>query len=498
MNHSCTLPRLVALALGLATLLLVAGWVFQPARAGAAPAVVPQTDFTVRIPSPAATGSPTGTLVVRVVGPAAGQARYPEGAPVLVFASGGDGTGSLSVPVPLATDTICISFLHPGGCQGPVCSDGTYDHRGPRCIAALRDVTLYAAGLLDDVMGYPIDHVVDVPVLHDNIGLLGSSNGGNIVVAVAALHGDALNGYLRYLVQWESPVSSQIATVDLGGPRQDCTLGSERVMSVNPWYQGYGPLAVVVDHSALAYNPANPVHPVFWDGNGNGTYDTVLDPNTGCQSPDLNLDGVLDTNEDFPLTAYEDVGGRAVYSRPATHAMAVQGIIPGPWPSTIATPIQADAYWDLREAVRLYTTATLKIPDLRGMTLSSTNDHVQIAVDRPHIHQAFDGWRAANGWVRINPGRAYVVEVNPALSTRTDLPDNAPNTAPTNWAVGGVTLRLIDISRRREPGSVSGETSYTYPDDLDRVYEAAAVHEMADRVRAGRWYEVYLPLVAKD
>jgi len=79
-------------------------------------------------------------------------------------------------------------------------------------------------------------------------------------------------------------------------------------------------------------------------------------------------------------------------------------------------------------------------------------------------------------WVCINPGRAYVVEVNPALSTRTDLPDNAPNTAPANWS----------------------SSDYTSPDDLDRAYEAAAVHEMADRVRAGRWYEVYLPLVAKD
>ncbi|MBU1878270.1 MAG: hypothetical protein KJ734_04910, partial [Chloroflexi bacterium] len=104
------------------------------------------------------------------------------------------------------------------------------------------------------------------------------------------------------------------------------------------------------------------------------------------------------------------------------------------------------------------------------------------AADRPHIHQAFDGWQTAGvstgrcAWVRINPGRAYVVEVNPALSTRTDLPDNAPNTAPANWF----------------------SSAYTSPDDLDRAYEAAAVHEMADRVRAGRWYEAYLPLVARD
>jgi len=434
-----------------------------------------ETAATVRIPSPEGTGLPTGTLVVRVFGPPAGAARYPEGAPVVVYVPGADSRGSLNEELSLARDMVRVVFLFPGGCDGSSCSDGTYDHRGLLCIAALRDVILYAAGALADVQGHTIDEVVEAPVLHDNIGLFGSSNGGNIIVAVAALHGNQLAGHLRYLVQWESPVSSQMTTVELGPPLQDCP-GWQRakVNSVNPRYLAYGPLTVTMDYSQLTFDPLDPQHPVFWDGNGDGRYSTVYDPATGCQSPDLNGNGTMEMNEDFPLVAYEGEG-KKFYSRPATRAMADQGIFPGPWPSDIATVAEAEAAWEIREAVRLYPTATLKIPDLKGMILASTNDHVQIAPDRPHIRQAFEGWRAAGAWVKINPAPSYAIEISPALSTRPDLPDNAPNTPPTDWSAD----------------------DYTYPDDLDRIYYAAAVHEMADLVRKGGGYELYLPLVLK-
>jgi hypothetical protein len=428
----------------------------QQAPAAPVPSVLP---LIVHIPSPEGTGLPTGTLAVRIVSPAPGQARYPHGAPVAIFVPGGDGKGALFEPLPLAADTVRISFLFPGGQEGPIHSDGLYDHRGPHCIAALRDVILYAAGELADDLGHTIDEVVSIPVLHDNIGLLGSSNGGNIVVAVAARHGDALVGHLRYLVQWESPVSSQMATVELGPPSQDCAVGTADVKSINPRYTAYGALSVTMDYAQLAFNSADLVHPIFWDGYVDGQYTTILDPHTNCQSPDLNDDGTMSLTEDFPLRAYQDVT-RQVYSRQATHAMASLSIFPGPWPPDIATPAQADAYWDLREAVRLYPAATAKIPDLSGMILSSERDHVQFAPDRPHIRQAFEGWQATGRWVKINPAPSYVLEINPALANRPDLPNNEANTPPADWA-----------------GS-----DYTYPDDLDGVYEAAAIHEMADRV----------------
>jgi hypothetical protein len=148
-----------------------------------------------------------------------GHARYPEGAPVLVWGAGGVEVKGLDHDLPASVDDIIIiTFVFPGG-EDPWAgrrSDGVYDYRGPNCIAALRDVILYAAGELTDSLGRTIDDIVPVPVLHDNIGLEGVSNGGNIIVAVAALHGDDLAGHLRYIIQWETPVSSQVATRDLG------------------------------------------------------------------------------------------------------------------------------------------------------------------------------------------------------------------------------------------------------------------------------------------
>lgn len=439
------------LGLGAAAMLLLTSRAAQPAAISAA------TVTNVRLPSPDGTGLPTGTLAVRVFSPVTDTARYPHGAPVVVFATGGTEAGTLVEPVSWATDTVRVAFLFPGGCDGPICSDGVYDDRGAYSIAALRDVVLYASGALSDASGHTIDAVVDVPVLHDNVGLFGASNGGNIVAAVAARHGDELFGQLRYIIQWESPVSSQAATVEIG-PVQLCP--TQTLQAVNPRYDpvGYGPLSLGIDYAQLAYDPTDADHPLFWDGAADGEY-TLTDTVGGCRTPDLDGNGLLTITEDFPIEAFTH-GGRSFYSRQATQAMADQSIFSPTWPFTIANPAQADAFWDLREAVHLYPTATQKIPDLEAMVLSSQEDHMQIAPDRPHIHQAFDGWLNAGAWVQLNPSPDYVTEINPALASNPNLPDNAPNTAPANWAAD----------------------DYVYSNSLGEIYWAAAVHQMADRV----------------
>ena len=423
----------------------------------------PLTGVDINLPSES-TGSPRGTLALRVYAPAAGHTRYPEGAPVVIQVTGGDAPGFLGNDLPPeADDLVTIALVFPGGTDPTSgrTSDGVYDHRGPQSITALRDVVLYAAGLLTDDQGRTIDEVVPVPVLYDNIGLIGLSNGGNIVVAVAALHGDELAPYLRYIVQWESPVSSQIATVDLGRVRMQCPPGKRGGDNlVNPRYTAYGPYTLEVDYSDLAYNPSDPTFPLFHDGNGDGVYTTVEDPATGCRTPDLDLDGVLERDEDFPLGAYED-GVKHVYSRPATHALAEWDVFGGSWPADIATPEEADAYWDLREAVLLYDEALANIPHLEGMVLTSVQDHVQSAPDKPHIRQAFEGWNRAGAWVQINPDPAYLAEADPRLAGRTDLPANSPNTPPPDWT---------DVA------------AYAIPEDVrDATYQLAAVWQMADR-----------------
>ena len=431
------------------------------------------------------TDSPAGTLAVRVYTPMHGHARYPEGAPVLVWGAGGFEVKGINHDLPDSVeDIIIVTFVYPGG-EDPWAgrqSDGVYDYRGPNCIAALRDVILYAAGELSDSQGRTIDDVAPVPVLHDNIGLEGVSNGGNIIVAVAALHGDELAGHLRYIIQWETPVSSQVATRDLGRVwLQPPNPGQGDFF--NPRYLGYGPKVLAVDYSDLAYDPDGALRKVFHDGNGDGEYTTIEDPVTHLQTPDLNLDGVLSLNEDFPLDTYPappsspptlrqaqdtalggtEGGLKEVYSRAVTHALAENHVITGTWPVDIAIPPEADAYWDIREAVRLYDDALASIPNLEAMVLAGVSDHVQSAPTKPHIQQAFEGWHNNGAWVQINPSPTYLIEADPSLAGRDDLPNRVPNTPPSDW------------------GRVD---SYCVPEDIYKAtYQLAAVWQMADRVQ---------------
>ena len=421
----------------------------------------------VELPSQS-TGNPTGTLAVRVHTPRFGEARYAEGAPVLIWGAGGYEAKGIEHGLPAdVDDIIVISFLFPGGedAAAVLTSDGTYDYRGRRSIAALRDVIRYAAGELRDSQGRTIDEIVPVPVLHDNLGLEGVSNGGNIVVAVAALHGQALTDHLRYVIQWETPVSSQVATRDFG--RVLLKPSPHQADFVNPRYGGYAPTLLPSEYGDLAYDPSEPYYAVFHDGNGDGTYTTREDPGTGMQTPDLDLDGALTLAEDFPLDAYVyPTGTLQVYSRAVTQALLDQHVFTGTWPADIATPAQAEAYWDLREAVRLYDDALTKLPDLEAMVLCGVRDHVQSLPDKPHIRQAFDGWHDNGAWVRINPSPTYLMEADPALVGRDDLPDRVPNRPPTDW---------------------TASDAYCFPADVPKSsYQLAAIYQMADRVQGVR------------
>jgi hypothetical protein len=423
-------------------------------------------------------------LVVRIQAPSPGAARYADGAPVIIWLSGGEECRDFKHGLPAeADDLVILTFLYPG-CTDVVtgrASSGTYDWRGQESIRALRDVILYAAGELTDDLGRTIDQVVPVHVLHDNIGLIGASNGGNIIVAAAALHGADLTGHLRYLVQWETPVSSQIATRDLG--RVWMKPYSAQGDYFNPRYLGYEPLTLAVSYSDLAYNAAEPFYPVFHDGGGlppgappDGNYTTIPDEaGSPADPPDPDVDHshALELDEDFPLDGYTGEDGvQRIYSRPVTQALADQHVFPH-WPPTVATPAEAAAYWDIRESVRMYDDALAALPRLEGMVLASVRDHVQSAADKPHIRQAFEGWRNAGGWVQINPSRSYVLQVDPTLNPSW-LPNNAPNTPPADW---------------------SDAAAYCIAEAVpDAVYQLAAVWQMADRAQRK---PVYLPLMLK-
>lgn len=419
-------------------------------------------EVDVDLPSDS-TGSPTGTLSLHIQSPSLGRARYLEGAPVIIWVPGGfDLKPPFHQLPPSADDIIILTFVFPGG-DFPKTnhhSDGSYDYRGSRCIEALGDIIKYAAGELTDNQDRTIDDVLPVNVLHDNIGMIGVSNGGNIIVAVPALLGEELSGRLRYLIQWETPVSSQVATRDFG--RVWLKPSPQQGEYFNPRYSGYHPLVFPVNYSDLAYDPSLPFYQIFHDGNGDGLYNTTKMTGRDHQTPDHNQDGILGLDEDFPLDSYPSTT-KNVYSRPVTHALANNNIFSGSWPDDIANPAEADAFWNIREAVWLYDDASRNIPDVEGMILAGVRDHVQSAPDKPHIRQAFEGWFNNGAWVQINPSSDYIIEADPTLSDRNDLPDNVPNTQPADWS---------DVS------------DYAIPEDIDAAtYQLAAVWQMADRVQ---------------
>ncbi len=413
------------------------------------------------------TGDPEGRIILRVQVPS--NPRYEEGAPVIVYCEGGyvaDGLGNKKMPT--LNDMIIINFLYPGGTSmdGGYTSDGNYyDYRGENSIAAVKDVILYAAGELPDAQGIYIDELFDFPVLKENIGLIGFSFGGNMGIAVAALEED-VSEHLKYVIQWETPISSQIATRDLGRmllqPLEKGVIG--RANYFNPYYESYGELVINVDYSKIAYDP-NSIYPIFIDGNQDGVFTAEMGPFYSHPVPDINENNVIDIGEDFGLDTYPydtfDIDGKVVYSRPVAYALEDNNVFKGNWPEGIATVDETKEYWDIRESVRLYEQALQNIPDLKGMFALSNDDHVQIDPYKSHVHQAYDGWKNNGGWIKINPSPEYVLDVDPSLNTQ--LPDMQPNSAPADWE---------DLE------------SFTMPEDvIDETYQIASVHEMADLIQ---------------
>ncbi len=422
-----------------------------------------QVVFDIYLPSES-TGV-DGTLAVRIRSPLLSNQRYEEGAPIIIFVPGGYEVKGVNTDFPeTADDFIIVSFVFPGGTDtfSNLSSDGIYDYRGEHCIKALRDVILFCAGETVDDQGRTIDEILPVDIIHENIGMIGISNGGNLPVAVAASYGEQIKGYVKYIIQWETPVNSQIACRDLGQVVLNWTT-VVRGDYGNPYYESYQFPQLHINYSNIAYEPGNGMFQIFHDGNHDGSYTTVTD-HRGVQTPDVNNNGVIDSGEDFPLSNYTD-GTKFIYSQMVTKNLASNNVFNGNWPNHIATVAEANIFWNQREAVVLYDDALNHIPTLEAMILCSINDHVQKEPGKPHVHLAFDGWRqAGSDWVKINPDKPFLVEADQRLVNRSDLPKTTANVAPANWT---------EVS------------SYCYPENIyDGVVELAAVYEMADRVQS--------------
>jgi hypothetical protein len=387
-----------------------------------------------------------GNIVVRVRLPQ--EPRYPEGAPVVIDIAGFfvpsvgfheslDGTQS---------GAIHVDYLWPGkdDPQTGARSDGEYDHGGPDCLAALRDVIRFASGLAPNVDGRYIEYLLEITPLADNVGLYAFSHPGIAATNVLAHHGQDMPT-VKYLIGRENPTIDEMYPLELGYYDDD------RNPVFNPYYhpEDYTPTTIHVDYSTIGWLQ-NDVYP-----EGRPYFAVASGP-----------DHIL--SEKRP-----QMWGKRYYSRALTQALLDNGALTlENWPDDLATPEETQAAWPYRTTVHNYPLLATSAPQLKVMLVFATDDHVQAAPDKPHIRQAYDGFRKTAGlWVRLNPDFAYVQSMTGVEEGDRRFPDNAANTEPNDW------MNAREWGYRGAYGSSL----------VTRSVPLAAIAEMADRVRADDW-----------
>ena len=452
--------------------------------------LIPTTGAIAAQPSrPGRGGSPThlaDELITYVDSPGIGEIavqvrvpetpRYPEGAGVVVEASTFwvNPHGFYVSADVTELGLIHIAYLWPGQ-EDPsgAKSGGTFDYGGEESIRALRDIIRFASGQIPNRDGLYLEDLIAITPLNDAIGLYAFSHPGIAAVNALALHGDQLS--VGYFVGRENPTLDVLSAVEVGhwdetGPPV-----------FNPLYsypQGYTPTRLVIDYSSVRWDP---------------DYEDEHIPYVGRPYFDLNSNEQRDETDYLLGHRGSVMFDKRNYSIPLTRALRDNGAIDeADWPSDLATPEEAEAIWSFRSSVHRYPDLTTKTPDLKVMLVFARHDHVQPARDKPHIHQAYDGFHHTAGlWTRLNPDKAYIAALNSELGGVS--PEHPANAEPNDW---------LEIEAW---GHTNGQPGTT-------LAPLAAVAEMADRVRENNWggnldevlveypppNRVYLPLLMKD
>ena len=312
--------------------------------------------------------------------------RYPEGAPIVIqaptFFTPKSGYGdSMDVT---SLGMIDISFLIPGTSDpgSGTSTDGERDYGGLGTIAVFRDVVRFALGLEPDENGHTIQQLTQVVPLVENVGLYAFSHPGIAATNVVANHGLEMPG-LQYIVGRENPTIDPICSVEVG--HWDDNNGTQP--RANPYYtypESYSPTELTMDMSTVGWL----VNDEYPEGR---PYFGVLN------GPDFVLGKRVPSMWD-----------KRYYSRALTQALWDNGALTeSTWPEDLATPEEALAHWPDRTCAHRYADVATQSTQLKVMLVFAQRDHVNVALDFPHVHQAYDGFRHTAGlWVRINPDRA--------------------------------------------------------------------------------------------
>jgi hypothetical protein len=390
-------------------------------------------------------------------------ARYTEGAGVVVVASPifSAADGFITDPELTSLGLVQVSYLWPGmkDSRTGLKSSGAFDYGGEQSVKILRDVIRFAANRMADVNGRYMVSMTSVPPLVGEVGVYAVSDAGISAIRAFSLYGAQLQG-LEYFVGSEIPTVDTISCLEIG----TYTAAGRPVN--NPFYlypTSYSSSTITLNYTNLRWDPA--FTSSFSQAAGRPFLD--LDGNGSLGSGDYVFDGRI------PV-----MFGKRYYSTALSAALLANGALtPDTWPADLATPQEAAQAWQIRQTPGLFAAMQNDeiVKNMKVMLVFAKNEHEQVAQDKPHIHQLYQGFSfEARLWVRLNPDRSYMEAVfqnagaAPPSGSMLDFPDNPANAQPTDWAQIG---------------------AYAYPGQgqAGSLVPLAAVAEMADRAHDGYW-----------
>jgi hypothetical protein len=417
------------------------------------PSDCPGSSFAGSIKTTLVNSAGIGDIAVMIGTPQA--ARYPEGAGVVVVVPPifSPANGFQTDPDLTSIGLIQVSFLWPGQTDpnSRLVSAGNFDYGGDMSTQVLQDVIRFASGQIPDKEGKYLSALVKIKPITSEVGLYAFADAGIAAINTLALKGENLAN-VQYYIGRENPTVDTLTCLEAG------YMNYAGAPVSNPFYTyptSYSPNAILLDYSNIRWDPK------------------YKDPHSGAVGVayiDMDSSNTI-TSGDYVLSWHVPVMfGKRYYSVKLTQALLDNGSLTlSNWPADVATPQEAARDWPARESPSRYITIRSKLPNLKVMLVFAQDDSFQAAADKPHIHQAFQGFRFEAGlWVRLNPDRAYVQSLIPTAGN--EFPDNPANTQPADWT---------QIGANAYPGQ--GSAAHLVP--------LAAVAEMADRAHFGRWDE---------
>jgi hypothetical protein len=415
----------------------------------------------------------SGSMDIAVMVASPQTPRYSEGAGVVVVASPifTETDGFMTDPDITSLGLVQVSYLWPGktDARTGVKSSGEFDYGGEQSVNVIRDVIRFAANRMADANGRYIVSMTSTPPLVGEVGVYAFSDAGIAAIRAFSLYGAQLQG-LKYFIGREIPSVDTISSMEIG------YYNAAGQPVYNPFYiypASYSTTALTLNYTNLRWDPA---------------YTSSYSKAVGRPYLDLDGNGSLGSGDYIFDGQIPIMFGKRYYSTTLAKALLDTGALSlDTWPADLATPQEAAQAWQIRQTPGLFAEMQSDeiIKNMKVMLVFAQNDHTQVAQDKPHIHQLYQGFRfEARLWVRLNPDRAYVESMFqnagrtsqanagmiPTPDATPDFPDNPANTQPSDWTQIG---------------------AYAYPGQgqAGRLVPLAAVAEMADRAHDGLWGE---------